>query len=107
MPGNFKHSPSVNDYGLETKVLNILEEINASIDPGLVEDCHCLPSKRNSKKLILKLNLHEDAKKVLSNKKKIKILDCGIVNLPSGTKFYINESLCTCYKKIWFKCKKL
>ena len=74
MPGNFKHSPSVNDYELETKVLNILEEINASIDPGLVEDCHCLPSKRNSKKLILKLNLHEDAKKVLSNKKKNKKL---------------------------------
>ena len=35
---------SVKDNELETKVLSILEEIDTSVDPGLVEDCHRLPS---------------------------------------------------------------
>ena len=61
--------PSVQDNELETKVLTILKEINAPVDPGLVEDCHRLPSKGNPKKVILKLNRHKDARKVLSNKK--------------------------------------
>ena len=37
--------PSVKDNELETKVLSILEEIAAPVDPGLAEDCHRLPSK--------------------------------------------------------------
>ena len=37
--------PSVKDNELETKVLSILEEIAAPVDPGLVEDYHRLPSK--------------------------------------------------------------
>ena len=61
--------PSVKDNELKTKILSILEEIDAPVDPGLVEDCCCLPSKRNTKKLILKLNRRKDARKVLLNKK--------------------------------------
>ena len=34
-------------------------------------------------------------------------LDPKTVSMPSGTKTYINESLYTCYKKLWSKCKKL
>ena len=37
----------------------------------------------------------------------MKNLDPETVNLPSGTKIYINESLCTYYKKLWSKCKKI
>ena len=68
-------SLGVKDNELETKVLTILEEIDAPVDPGLVEDCYCLPSKGNPKKVTLKLNRRKDArKKVLLNKKKIKKL---------------------------------
>ena len=55
--------PSVKDNKLETKVLSILEEIDTSVDPGVVVDCHCLPSKGNLKKLILKLNHHKNPNK--------------------------------------------
>ena len=92
---------------METKVLSILKKIDAPVDCGLVEDCHCLPSKENPKKVTLKLNPRKDASKVLLNKKKLKNVDPETVNLPYGTKIYINESLCTYYKKLWFKCKKL
>ena len=60
--------PSVKDNELETKVLTILEEIDAPVGLGLVEDCHRLPSKGNPKKVILKLNRRKDASKVLLNK---------------------------------------
>ena len=42
--------PSVKDNELETKVLTILEEIDAPVDPGLVEDCHRLPSRGNPRR---------------------------------------------------------
>ena len=71
-------------------------------DAGLVEDCQSLPSKENLKKLILKLSSPIDAKKVLLNEKNWKT-----INLRSYTKIYINESLCTYYKKLWSKSKKL
>ena len=35
---------SVADNGFESKVLEILEEIDVPIDTSLVEDCHCLYS---------------------------------------------------------------
>ena len=37
----------------------------------------------------------------------MKNLDLETVNLPSGTKIFINESLYTYYKKLWSKCKEL
>ena len=57
--------------------------------------------------MILKLNRRKDARKVLLNKKKFKNLDPETLNLPSGTKIYINESLCRYYKKLWSMCKNL
>ena len=46
--------PNVKDKELEIKVLSIQKEIDAPVDPGLVVDCHRLPSKGNPKKVILK-----------------------------------------------------
>ena len=60
--------PSVEDNELDTKVLIIPEEVDASADPGLVEDCHRLPFKGNIKGIILKLNPRKDVRKVLLNK---------------------------------------
>ena len=91
---------------METKILRIVEEIDAPVVPGLVEDCHCLPSKGNPKKVVFKLNFPKDARKVLLKKQQLKNFDPETVNLPSGTKIYINKSLCTYYKKLWPKCKK-
>ena len=41
---------SVADKDLESNVLEILEETDVPIDPTLVEDCHCLPSKGSQRK---------------------------------------------------------
>ena len=41
------------------------------------------------------------------NKKKLKNIDHRKIGLSSGTKVFINESLCGYYKLLWSKCKKL
>ena len=64
---------NVADKVLESKVLEILEEIDVPIDPTLVEDCHRLPSKGSSKKVIVKLNRRKGIHRILSNKKNSKI----------------------------------
>ena len=47
---------SAADNSLESDVLVVLEEIDVPIDPGLVEDCHCLLSKSPPRKFIIRLN---------------------------------------------------
>ena len=97
---------SVANNDLESKVLEILEEIDAPIDPTLVEDCHPLPSKGLPKKVIIKLNRRRDIHRILSNKNKLKNLKLELVHLPVVTKVFINENLFLYYKKLWSKCKR-
>ena len=40
-------------------------------------------------------------------KRQLKGLDPPAVDLPGGTKIFINESFCPYYRGIWNKCKKL
>ena len=98
---------SVADNDLDSKVLEILEEIDVPIDPTLVEDCHCLPSKGSPKKVIIKLNRRKVIHRILSNKNKLKNLKLELVHLLVITKLFINESLFLYYKKQWSKYKRL
>ena len=63
---------SVAEKNLESNVLEILEGIDVPINPTLVEDCHHLPPKDSSKKVIVKLNRRKDTHRILSNKNKLK-----------------------------------
>ena len=45
-------SCSAKDNESETKLLNSLKEIEASVLLCFVEDCQCLPPKENAKKVI-------------------------------------------------------
>ena len=40
-------------------------------------------------------------------KQPLKDLDPAVVDLPEGTKVFVNESLCPYYWRLWNKCKKL
>ena len=91
---------SATDNGLESKILEILEEIDIPIDPKLVEDYHRLLSKSSPKKVIIKLDRRKDFRRILLNKSKLKNLKPESVNLPGETNFFIDESLCLYYKKI-------
>ena len=84
---------SVADKDLESKVLEILEEIDVPIDPTLVEDCHRLPSKGSSKKVIVKLNRRKDIHRILPNK--------------NQTQKFKNLNRCTCPRKQKFSSMKI
>ena len=90
----------VADNGLESKFLEMLEQSGIPIDPTLVEDCHHLPSKGSSKKVIIILKRRKDIRRILLNKNKLKNLKPELVNLLWETKDLINESLCLYYKKL-------
>ena len=70
---------SVPDNDLESKVLEILEEINVLIDPTWVEDCHRLPSKGSPKEVIIKSNRRKDIYRILPNQNKLKNLKLELV----------------------------
>ena len=63
--------------------------------------------KANPKKVIIKLSKRKDVARVMKNKKKLKSLKPKNTGFPSGSKIYINESLCKYYKYLWRKCKLL
>ena len=91
---------SAADNGLESNILEILEEIDIPIDPNLVENYHRLLSKSSPKKVIIKLDRRKDIRRILLNKSKLKNLKPESVNLPGETNFFIDESLCLYYKRI-------
>ena len=49
----------------------------------------------------------KDCLRILRVKRQLKGLDTSVVDLPEGTKIFINESLCPYYRGIWNIYKKL
>ena len=90
---------SVSDNALEDKVLGVLRGIDVEVDIENIESCYRLKGK-----VIPKLSKRKDTDKIKSNKKKIKTIDHKRIGLSSGTKVFINESLCGYYKLLWSKC---
>ena len=93
---------SVRDNVLEQKVL--IQEIGMDICDRDIQACHCLEDKDET---IAKFANRKDCFQILGVKKQLKDLDPAAVDLPEGTKIFINESLCPYYRGIWNKCKKL
>ena len=60
-----------------------------------------------SPKKVIKFSKRKGVAKVINNKKKLKSTKPQNIVLPSSCKIYINESLCKCYKYLWWKCKLL
>ena len=80
---------------------------NLTSPSTLVADCHCLPLKGSSKKVIIKRNRRKDICKIFLNRNKFKHLKPESVNFPGETNVFIHENLCLYYNKLWSKCKKL
>ena len=98
---------SIPNNNLEETVLKIFNETGVTVNSRDVEACHRLNQKANPKKVIIKLSKRKDVARVMNNKKKLKSMKPQNIGLPSGCKIYINESLCKCYKYLWWKCKLL
>ena len=94
------------DYkNLETKALSIFQKIGCTIDPIFIDDCHLLG--KNNDRVIVKFTRRKDCKQILKVKKDLRNLDMKDLDLPTGTKIYMNQSLCPYYRILWSKAKRL
>ena len=98
-------SRRVDDNLLETKVLSIFESVGCTIDPGFIDDCHWLG--KNNDRVIIKFSRRKDCKQVLQVKNDLKDLNTNDLDLPRGTKVFINQSLYPYYRMLWSKSKRL
>ena len=77
---------------LETKVISIFEKVDCRTDPGFVDDCHRLG--KNNDRVIIKFSRREDCKQVLQVKKDLMDLNTDDLDLPKGSRIFVNRSLC-------------
>ena len=68
-----------------------------------IQACHRLKDKD---RIIVKFTNRKDCLRILRVKRQLKGLYPAVVDLPEGTKIFVNESLCPYYRGIWNKCKK-
>ena len=94
---------SIPQQNLEEKVCQIFEAIGISVYND-IDDCHRL---RDKERTIVKFLRRKDCKQVLRCKKDLRSINMSNLNLPEGTKLFINESLCPYYKGLWVICQKL
>ena len=95
----------VNEKNLEIKELPIFQTIGCTINPRFIDDCHRLA--KNNDRAIVKFTHRKDCKQVLKVKKDLRDLNMDSLDLPRGTKVYINQSLCPYYRILWLKAKRL
>ena len=74
------------------------------IDPSNIQNCHWLRSNR-PKEVIIKFVRRKDANLIQKNKNKLKGMNLCSVDINNPV--FINDSLCSYYKILWQKCKKL
>ena len=79
----------------ETKVLSIFQKVGCTIDPTFIDECHRLG--KNNDSVIVKFTRRKNCKQILKVKKDLRHLNMEDLDLPRGTKIYINRSLCPYY----------
>ena len=96
---------SVEHDQLEPIACRILHHIGVNISGDKIEACHRLG--KNSDRTIVKFSSRKDCEHTMHVQKDLKNLDATDLDLPAGTKLYINDSLCPCYRGLWNEAKKL
>ena len=88
----------VDGKDLEAKVLSIFQKFDSNIAPEFTDDCHRLG--KNNDRVIVKFTRRKDCKQVLQVKKDLKDLTADDLDLPRGTKIFVNQSLCPYYRTL-------
>ena len=89
---------------LEGKVCSVFNRTGVVVNPDDIEACHRLYIDQ---KKIVKFSKRKLCQQVLREKQELKNVDPSEFDFPEGTDIFINESLCSYYKMLWNKCKKL
>ena len=95
---------SIADDQLENTVCRVLQHIGANITNEKIELCYRL--NKSADRTIVKFLRRKDCDQVMRVMSELKKSKPADLDLPVGTKLYINESLCPCYRGLWNQCKK-
>ena len=95
---------TVEQSNLEDKVLSIFEKIGCNVAKENIEACHRVGKHKN---VIVKFSKQKQCQQVFSAKKDLAKLNMKDSNLHEGTRLFVNRSLCSYYKFLWSKSKKL
>ena len=87
---------SVEHNQLEPTVCRIPHHIGVNISGDKTEAYH--RHGKNSGRTIVKFPSRKDCEHTMRVKKNLKDLDATDLDLPAGTKLYINDSLCPYYR---------
>ena len=99
-------SDSISDENLESKVIDILAEIDVNVESKDIEACHRI-GKSSPKRSIVRFVNRKVCKSALKNRKKLRSVDANKLGLPCTSKVFINENLSLYFNKIAFNCRKL
>ena len=89
-------SRQVDDKHLEAKVLSVFQKVGCTTAPEFIDDCHRLG--KNNDWIIVKFTRRKVCKQVLQVKKDLKDIFADDLDLPRGTKIFVNQSLCPYYR---------
>ena len=78
--------------------------MDCNTDKEDLDACHWLKDKEQ---VIAKFCRRKDCEKVLKAKNNLRKLDSTNLDLLEGCKIFINQSLCSYYRLLWSKSKKL
>ena len=87
--------------------IQIAERCSTLVQILLMKTLSHVIGSENTGRTIVKFLRRKDCDQVMRVKSKLKKLKPSDLNLPGGTKLYINESLCPYYRGLWNHCKKL
>lgn len=67
-----------------------------------------MPYFKDKALLVVKdMFVRKNCENTIRVKKGLKNLDATVLELPAGTKLYLNDSLCPYYRRLWNEAKKL
>ena len=99
---------SIKESTLEGIVLKLFRKVNVPIGSSNVGDFYCLKSNNKTlQKLTIKLSKGKVVYRVLEAKSSFKIADFTENGIPRHTATFLIQSLCSYYKFLWSKSKKL
>ena len=104
---------SASDDDLEEKVLKVFEgilKVGCPVEGNNIQACHRISKKKNNRiieRIIVKFSRRKDCQDVLNWKKELRKLDMKEIGFPEGNPIFVNQSLCTYYRVLWSKAKRL
>ena len=78
----------------ETKVCQIFRSLDGNVNKEDLDACHWLKDKE---RVIVKFCRRKDCEKVLKAKNDLRKVNTTNLDLPEGSKIFVNPSLCSCF----------